>query len=136
MKEPNILSYMTPFPYTIDTEETLENAKILMAEKNIRHLPVSHEGKLTGILSDRDLKRALDPVFELGKDNEVLVKQIMRRNPYVVTMDTPAAEVLETMYEKKYGAALITKENRLVGIFTSTDSCKICAELLREKSGS
>ena len=48
--------YMTHGPYTVGPSEPLGNARRLMAKYGIRHLPVRLEGKLVGVLSDRDVQ--------------------------------------------------------------------------------
>lgn len=54
-----IADHMTPSPHTIDADSPLELAQRILRENNIRHLPVVKNGKLVGILSDRNVKTAL-----------------------------------------------------------------------------
>jgi CBS domain-containing membrane protein len=56
---PSVFSAMTPFPHTVEVDESLLRARVLMVEHHVRHLPVQDRGTLVGILTDRDLKRAL-----------------------------------------------------------------------------
>src|SRR3989304_9026178 len=58
---PSIKSVMTPFPYSIDIEAPINEARAFMQKQNIRHLPVIAGGKLAGIVSDRDIKLFLGP---------------------------------------------------------------------------
>ncbi|MCB0310117.1 MAG: CBS domain-containing protein, partial [Bdellovibrionales bacterium] len=50
---------MSPVPYFVGPSDALEDAKKLMYQHSIRHLPVLENGKILGMLSDRDLKLAL-----------------------------------------------------------------------------
>jgi acetoin utilization protein AcuB len=58
---PSIASVMTPFPYVVHVDDSVLAARALMVEREVRHLPVKSGNTLVGVLTDRDLKRALDP---------------------------------------------------------------------------
>ena len=103
----------------------------MMHEHHIRHLPVLHEARLVGIVSDRDLNlietlRDVDP-------KTVTVEDAMTPNPYVVEPDVGLDEVVSTMAEKKYGCAVVVQHNKVVGIFTTVDACRAFAELLHSR---
>ena len=51
--------FMTPHPETIEPDETTEHAAVLMIHGGFRHLPIVEGGKVVGILSIRDLMRAV-----------------------------------------------------------------------------
>ena len=53
---PAIATYMTPSPYSIGADETLVQAGAAMREHGVRHLPVVYEGRLVGIVTDRDVR--------------------------------------------------------------------------------
>jgi CBS domain-containing protein len=53
--EAPIISVMTPFPVTLEDEATLADAAIAMARHGIRHVVVTRDGKLAGVVSERDL---------------------------------------------------------------------------------
>lgn len=52
---------MTKKVMTIKTDESVEKLFFIFNTEGIRHLPVIHEGKLAGIVSERDLKKILPP---------------------------------------------------------------------------
>jgi len=58
---PEMLAVMTPFPYTIDVRAGISEARAMMAENDIRHLAVTEERRLIGIVSQRDLDAAQTP---------------------------------------------------------------------------
>ncbi len=64
MKEPLFKSVMTPFPYSIELKAPLGEARKLMLEHKVRHLPVTSHHELKGLITDRDIKLLLGP--ELG----------------------------------------------------------------------
>ena len=128
---PTIQKYMTPNPHSIGAEQTLARAQALMAEHGIRHLPVMHEGKLLGIVTDRDLH-----LVESLKDVDpklVTASDAMSRSVYAVAPDAPLDEVVGTMAEKKVGSAVVLQNGKIVGIFTTIDVCLALADLLRTR---
>ena len=122
---------MTPFPFSVDVGDSTLRARDLMTEHGVRHLPVMKNHKLLGILTDRDLKRALDPDFGLPPKNELFVRDVYLPDPYIVEDLSPLDDVLEHMAAHHIGSALVTKHGRLAGIFTSTDACRAYCEHLR-----
>ena len=128
-----IKAVMTPFPHWIDAEEPLLAARDLMQELHVRHLPVKHEGELVSVVTDRDVKFALDPNLGLPPREAMRVRDICVFSVYTVDLETPLFRVLETMAERRIGSALITRHDDLCGIFTVTDACRAYAELLRRK---
>lgn len=102
-----------------------------MVTHHIRHLPVQEGGALVGILTDRDLKRALDPGVGLPPKQELFVGDVFVREAYVVDGGEPIDKVLEHMATHHIGSALVTKGDKLVGIFTATDACRLFCEHLR-----
>ena len=63
---PSIGSVMSPFPYMVHVDDSLRVARGLMLEHEVRHLPVKDDDALVGVITDRDLKRALDPDLGLA----------------------------------------------------------------------
>jgi acetoin utilization protein AcuB len=130
---PTIQSVMTPFPHSVEPNAPLRMARRRMEEFEIRHLPVASEGKLVGVISDRDLKRALDPALGLPPKDELFVDDVMVHEPYVVETQTPLDGVLLEMADRHIGCALVVKKGKLVGLFTTTDACRVFGESLRGK---
>ena len=122
---------MTYFPHFVEVGDRLLRARSLMDEHQIRHLPVQDEGVLVGILTDRDLKRALDPDVGLLPKRELCVSDVFVSDAYVVDGGEPLDTVLEYMATHRIGSALVTNGNKLVGILTATDACRLFCEHLR-----
>jgi len=129
---PMVASVMTPFPYWIDVDDSVRRARGLMVEHQIRHLPVMQGRSLVGVLSDRDLKRALDPTLGLPPEDELFVRDVYVSDPYVVDSSTALDVVLEHMAAHHVGSALVTSHGRLAGIFTATDACRLYCDHLRK----
>lgn len=128
---PSIGSVMTPFPYVVQVDESLRVAKALMVEHELRHLPVKDGNTLLGVLTDRDLKRALDPSLGLPAKEELFVRDAFVPDAYIVDVGEPLDGVLEQLSTQHIGSALVTKHGHLVGIFTLSDAARIFCRHLR-----
>jgi len=129
---PRISSVMTPFPHSIALEASIADARRMMRELEIRHLPVVDNGQLVGVVTDRDIKLALDPGLGLPAETELNVRNVCIRDPFVVDVTAALDQVLMEMAARHIGSVLVTKNDRLAGIFTVTDACRHYARLLRE----
>jgi acetoin utilization protein AcuB len=132
---PLLKTEMTPFPWWVDIDEPLLAARELMRQHKVRHLPVKDNGKLVSLVTDRDLKFALDPDLGLPPRESLRVRDVCVYTAYIVDIESRLEEVLETMAERKIGSALVTRDGKLVGIFTSPDACRVLARLIREQRG-
>ncbi len=86
---PSIGSVMTPFPYVVQQDDILLAARTLMVEHDVRHLPVQDGSRLVGLLTDRDLKRAMDPDLGLPPKEELFVRDVLVADAYVVDWAEP-----------------------------------------------
>jgi len=119
---------MTPFPHSIEAGADLEQARAMMREHAIRHLPVvDEEERLVGLLSAGDLDRA---IFT-GVSGAATAGEVCRSPAYAVGLDEPLDNVLLHMARERLGSALVVRQGKVVGIFTATDACLRFAELLR-----
>ena len=99
-----------------------------MTEHRIRHLPVLDGGRVVGIISDRDLGM-VESIPGIDPDT-VTVEEAMTPDPYVVGPEEPLGAVIAALAEHKYGTAVIVKDNRLAGIFTTVDALQAFAKAL------
>ncbi len=121
---------MTPFPYSIDADAPLEDAHELLREHKFRHLPVTSGGVISGVLTDRDIQLILAPGFERPDEHELKVRDAFIEAACVVSASTPVGKVARLMADRHTGSAIVTKHDKLVGIFTVTDACRALAEVL------
>jgi acetoin utilization protein AcuB len=129
MLMPAVSRFMTMHPVTIDHTSTLAVARRLMQAHEIRHLPVTGDGRLVGIVSEHDV-RLLESSAKLDPDL-VRVEQAMIPNPFIVTGDTALDEVTEIMAEHKYGSVIVMGRDGVEGIFTAVDACQALTTILR-----
>lgn len=124
---------------TLGEDNSLREALIAFQKHHIRHVPIVQGGRLVGILTDRDLKRATPSPFS-GADRDtfervvdtIRVGQIMTRNPFTVTPSTPLRDAVKVLHDRKFGALPVVEGDRLVGIITATDMLKDLYELLQD----
>lgn len=128
---PQIKTFMTQVPYTIEKDASLTEAAKMMQEHGIRHLPVVLNGKIEGIVSSTDINLIKGLV---GVDmNKLKVKDCYTTNPYKVSPDTLLDVVMDEMAEKKYGCVLVDDNKHLVGIFTWIDALRATKTLLQTR---
>jgi len=119
--------------YTVSPDDSVEGAVRLLGQRGLRHLLVLDGGALVGIISDRDIKRALDP--EKVKRTKLLgigglffllepiyVREIMTKDPVTVGLAVTAQEAAELMVSKRFGALpVVNDDGVLQGIVTESD---------------
>lgn len=127
---PTIKVAMTPFPFFVEIEDSIATARTMMREHEIHHLPVTEDGALVGVLSERDVR--LLEVSRRGGDLGS-VREACMRDVYVVDVDTPLDEVLKHLAESHVGSALVVKNGKLAGILTNSDVCRVLADLLEQR---
>jgi acetoin utilization protein AcuB len=117
---------------TITLKTSLPEALRLVGQRGIRHLPVVDNGELVGIVSDRDLKRAMaSPATTLERHElnyllETLqVREIMTRGVVTVGRMFPIEDAARLMVKHKISALPVTELGRLVGIVTETDVLRL-----------
>lgn len=132
-KIPSIKTVMTAFPYSVQPNASLQQAIEFMRTQNIRHLPVADHGKLLGLVSDRDIKLVLGPDFAYPDPDQLTVGDVMRKDTYTVDLDERLDNVLAHMADHHIGSAVVTRQGRLAGMFTSSDACRNFADHLREQ---
>lgn len=129
---PAIKSVMTPFPFSVELGDPVTKAREMMSVHEIRHLPVVEDGRLIGVISQRDLLGSLESAA-LPLSPGLRVVDIPREETHVVDLSEPLDRVLMYMAQHRIGATLVTKDGRLAGIFTLTDACTSFAESLRQR---
>jgi acetoin utilization protein AcuB len=129
---PSLSHVMTPFPYSIEADQRVSEARALMHEHGVRHLPVTSDGRLIGVVTDRDIGVWVGP-DPIPPEQDHPLRAFSVLDAYTVDLHTPLDHVLLTMADRHIGSALVTKKDKLVGIFTSTDACRVFGEYLRRE---
>ena len=132
-KIPHVGSVMTPFPYFVDTDNEVAEVGRLMDEHHIRHIPVQQNGRVVGIVSERDLYQLVDRFLPNTDKARIRARDIMVDEPYIVAFDTPLNEVALEMAKRHIGSAIVLHHEKLAGILSATDICRILAEIFESE---
>jgi acetoin utilization protein AcuB len=136
-----VADLMTTKVFTVDQHDMVDRVFFLIHYEKVRHLPVTEKGKVIGIVSDRDLYKALGPKsnsksIEPVEGSTLLhvipqkVQHIMRRGVLTVNPETYASEAAAIMAENKVGALPVVDQNhKLVGIVSATDILRVFAKI-------
>jgi len=122
---------------TVPPEMPIGDALQLMQREHIRRLPVVDNGRLVGIISDKDLLHASPSdatslsMWELHYlVSKIRVKDVMTTKVVTVHEDTPIEEAAHLMVDNKIGGLPVVNNGNVVGLITETDLFKILLELM------
>jgi acetoin utilization protein AcuB len=124
-----IKDWMAKDPITITEDTSMIKAIHIMKERRFRRIPVVAQGKLVGMVTDRDLKEA-SPSKATSLDvhelyyllAELQVQEIMSRNPISVSQDDTVEHAAQIMLEHTIsGLPVVDKAGKVVGIITQSD---------------
>jgi acetoin utilization protein AcuB len=131
MSEPYVERFMTHDPITIARDQSLNRARRVMRTHCIRHLPVVHDGRLVGVISERDLYR-FDSLIDINQDY-LTVGEGMTKEPYAVSAHSPLREAVAQMASRRCGSAIVVEGQRVVGLLTATDGLRALAVVIEEQ---
>ena len=125
---------MMTAPVTLSPEDTLDLANDIIYLGRVRHIPVVDNGRLVGVLSQRDLFGAAATVVLglKGKTKKALlksskIKDVMTKTVITITPDTGVKEAARKMAAKKIGCLPVLDNGSLVGLLTQTDIMRYVA---------
>jgi acetoin utilization protein AcuB len=138
-----VKNWMSKKVITIDADDSMQDAMGLLKEHGIRRLPVMRKGKVVGIVTDRDLKKAsasdattLEIHELLYLLTEVKVKDIMTRDPITVPPDYTVEETAQVLLESKIsGAPVVDDSGKVVGVITQSDLFRVLMSLTGIENG-
>ncbi len=139
---PFIKDYMHTPVITIAAEAGLDRALLIMRKQHVRHLPVVEDGKMVGLLSDRDLRLSMQEM-EQGPGGAPKgyylpalkkVKSVMATKVVTVKPEMTVVEAAALMGEHKIGALPVVEAgtDKVVGMITETDLLRLLVKLLQE----
>ena len=126
-------NWMSKDVVTVDVNDSMQYATRLLKEHKIRGLPVMENGKLVGVVTDRDLKKASASDATTLEIHELLfliskikIKDIMTKNPITIPLDYTIDEAAKVLLENKLtGAPVVDNEGKVVGVITQTDIFRV-----------
>jgi acetoin utilization protein AcuB len=132
-----VKNWMSKTVITVDENGSMQEAMGLMKKHMISMLPVMKRGKLIGIVTDRDMKRASASDASTLEIHELLyliskiaVKDIMTKEPVTVPYDFTVEEAAEVLMKNKIsGAPVVDEKGRVVGTITKGDLFRVLISL-------
>lgn len=133
-----VKSIMTKNVITIDVNRSLVDVKKVFQKNKIRHLPVTSDGRLVGMISQTDILRiSFGNNFE-EEDKEIdeaifemlSINQIMKSEVTTIEADQPIRKAAEIFTEKEFHALPVLMQGELVGILTTTDLINYLLEIV------
>lgn len=132
-----VADIMTKNPICLSKHANVFKARMLMAEKSIRHLPiVEPESKiLIGMLSQKTVlsnaiktinRRGLDKLEHEEKSTEIA--SIMSQSSVSLDVNVEILDVANALLEQKSGCVVLTDNNKVVGVITSNDFVKLAVK--------
>lgn len=127
-----VKDWMTKEPMTVSGATPLIEAYRILHEYEFRHLPVTREGRLVGIISNRDVgERVLERVDRGELPVSGVVEDVMTRDVYTATPETKLEDAALLLHNQKISALpVVDAESRLVGILTTNDLLEALAAVL------
>ena len=120
---------MTKDIISVDLDASIHTIRKLFSKYEIHHVVVLDDNRLVGVISDRDLLRAISPfvgtLSERQRDVHTLEKrahQIMSRNPVTVSTETPIRTAAAMLIQHQVSALpVVSADNRIEGIVSWKD---------------
>jgi acetoin utilization protein AcuB len=125
-----VSQWMKRHPHTVKPHDSIRHARAILEQHRINQLPVTTEGRVVGIVTDRDLRDAFPSVLDhrrsrAAKSNpspdETTVETVMTPNALTVRGDDPIAEAARVIRKGRIGALPVVEGAKLVGIITRSD---------------
>ena len=130
---------MTRHPKTLGETQSLADARRLMAEFDIRHIPIlDSEGRLLGLVTHRDVLAASSSVLDQTEqqrqshDSEIEVSTVMSRTLDLVSPGAGLRDAALLMRNHRLGCLPVMDQDDLVGIITDTDFVEVSIHLLEQ----
>jgi acetoin utilization protein AcuB len=125
----NVKDRMTTSVVTVKPHDSVRHARELLERHRINQLPVVVEGRLAGIVTDRDLRDAFPSVFDHRRNGRhaaadpaaIPVEDVMAREVLTIAPDVPVGDGARLMRRERIGALPVVDDRRLVGILTRSD---------------
>jgi acetoin utilization protein AcuB len=138
-----VRDYMTPEPQSLGVGQTLLDAVLMIRLAYLRHIPILEDGRLVGVLSDRDVHR-LAPSLLIPHSSEEYnrvfadtpLEKVMTRNPITISPDAPLVEAVNLLFKERLGCLPVLDEGKLVGIITVSDMLRALYDLVSLTSSS
>ena len=126
---------MSVDPATVGPKDSLQKVMSLLRRRDIRSVPVVENGRLIGIVTDRDV-RQVAPAYPLFRDEDEIhrytenltVTAAMTADPMTIAPDAPLVEAAKVLETYRISSMPVVDDRRLVGMLTVTDVLRVFVE--------
>lgn len=122
MNAMKLKDFMTPSPHSIEPHENLLKARDRMRDHGCRHLPVLVQGRVVGVISERDILSAY-PTSNSDL-TRISVGETMMEEVFKLEQGDLVSDACKLMLKHKLGSIVVMEQSKLVGIFTDSDALK------------
>ena len=137
-----VADWMTRQVITADPQESVLHAMHVMRDRGIKHLPVVKDGKLVGVISDRDIKAycpskatALD-VYEINYLlSKASVREAMGARLLTIAPDAPVEDAALMMLDENVGCLPVVAGETLAGIISDRDIFRALVDISGVRHG-
>ena len=120
--------WMSEAVLAVETFDSINVARQLMAKHRINQLPVLENDKLVGIVTDRDIRDAYPTSMAINRGEAIdrfaetiTVEEVMSHNVFTVQPETRLTAAVEVLRRQRIGSLPVVKKQKLVGIITRSD---------------
>jgi acetoin utilization protein AcuB len=128
---------MTTGLITVNVDQPIREAWDLVEGRKLRRFPVLSNGKLVGIVTDRDLRNATASSVVLTERkyqdyllDSIKIESIMTPDPVTISPDADLRDAAKSLLRLKVGGLPVVEQGRLTGIITETDMIEALVDLL------
>jgi len=126
---------MSVDPATVGPKDSLQKVIGLLRRRDIRSVPVIENGRLIGVVTDRDV-RQVAPAYPLSRDEDEIrrytenltVTAAMTADPMTIAPDAPLVEAAKVLETYRISSMPVVDDGRLVGMLTVTDVLRVFVE--------
>lgn len=126
---------MSVDPATVGPKDSLQKVMSLLRRRDIRSVPVVENGRLIGIVTDRDV-RQVAPAYPLFRDEDEIhrytenltVTAAMTADPMTIAPDASLVEAAKVLETYRISSMPVVDDRRLVGMLTVTDVLRVFVE--------
>jgi CBS-domain-containing membrane protein len=128
VKRTVVADWMSEAVLAVETFDSINVARQLMAKHRINQLPVLENDELVGIVTDRDIRDAYPTSMAINRGEAIdrfaetiTVEEVMSQNVLTVEPETSLAAAVELLRKQRIGSLPVVKKHKLVGIITRSD---------------
>ena len=128
---------MTPQPFTLRPDDSAEDARLLMVQKGIRHIPIlDDQGQLVGLVTHGDLLKisghSLGDKSHQNEDRSIAIGNFMTTDVSVVDPSESLRGAALHLQRHAHGCLPVVRDGELLGIITDSDYVGIAINLLEQ----